>query len=80
MKQSIIITALLAIALTACSKEESDTVVVPEPEVIPAPVEGDTMIVPAPDAAPDAMAPADTMTPADAMAPMDGEAPAPAAQ
>lgn len=71
MKHSIIITALLAIALTACNKEEGDTAVTPTPEVAPA--EGDTVInVPAPEAA----APAnegDTIVnvpaPADAAAP-----------
>ncbi len=79
MKQSIIITALLALALTACNKEDGDTVVAPAP--------ADAMAPAAPaDAAPaDAMAPAAPAdaAPADAMAPAapaDGEAAAPAAE
>lgn len=66
MKQSILITALLALALTACSKEEGDTVVVPNPdgamapapaEMMPAPAEGDTTVIVTPPA-PAEMAPA----------------------
>ena len=47
MKYSVLLAALLAVSMTACSKKESVTTVTPAPEAtMPAP---DTVVVPAPD-------------------------------
>lgn len=47
MKYSVLLAALLAVSMTACSKKEETTTVTPAPEAaMPAP---DTVVTPAPD-------------------------------
>ena len=77
MKYSVLLAALLAVSMTACSKKE-ETVITPAPEAaMPAPDSNTTVIVPPADTTVVMPAPAPEAMPAPAPEAMPAPAPAP---